>query len=127
MSFAFYTALYVSEGKQHEKQVLAGGNDDTFTRFLQADKARVLLPFKPANNLKGLYYLSSGLIWTGVEALTPAIETVVDIIFELKVTEQPDPIEHPAIEGQPWEITIPTAMQVLQKQDYLPNIRQLTK
>jgi hypothetical protein len=94
------------------------GNDTLFTSFLQAGAARVLVPVKPDYAMLVLYYLSSGTIWTGANALTPTDEKYVSLVNDLKSLSQSDR-EYKHI-GKPWEIKIPTSMMMLQDSSKLP-------
>lgn len=94
------------------------GNDTLFTSFLQAGAARVLVSVKPDYAMLVLYYLSSGTIWTGTNALTPTDEKYVSLVNDLKSLPQSDR-EYKHV-GKPWEITIPTSMMMLQDSSKLP-------
>jgi hypothetical protein len=94
------------------------GTDSIFTNFLQAESARVLLPVRPDYAMLVLYYLSSGMIWPGENALTPTNEKYVSLVNELKILPKVDrECNHVS---KPWEITIPTSMIMLQDSSKLP-------
>jgi len=94
------------------------GTDSIFTNFLQAESARVLLPVRPDYTMLLLYYLSSGEIWPGENALTPTNEKYVSLVNELKILPKIDrECNHLS---KPWEITIPTSMIMLQDSSKLP-------
>ncbi|MEG4940721.1 hypothetical protein [Microcoleus sp. F4-D5] len=94
------------------------GTDSIFTNFLQAESARVLLPVRPNYTMLVLYYLSSGMIWSGENSLTPTNEKYVSVVNELKTLPKLD-CECKYV-SKPWEITIPTSMIMLQDSSKLP-------
>jgi hypothetical protein len=90
---------------------LADG-DDLFTSFLQADSTRVLLPVHPPRMMALLYYLSSGQLWDGDNRLAPLSASDAGIVDDMKragklLRRSGVPV------GQPWQVVVPTAMQVL--------------
>ncbi|HAX74810.1 MAG TPA: hypothetical protein DCY88_02985 [Cyanobacteria bacterium UBA11372] len=92
--------------------------DSIFTNFLQAESARVLLPVRHNYTMLVLYYLSSGMMWSGENSLTPTNEKYVSIVNELKTLPELD-CECKYV-SKPWEITIPTSMIMLQDSSKLP-------
>lgn len=94
--------------------------DALFTSFLQAGAVRVLVPVKADQAMLVLYYLSSGMIWSGKNALTPTIEDekYVSLVNELKLLSEVKP-ECKSV-SKPWKITIPTSMIMLQDSSKLP-------
>ncbi|MFB8787302.1 MAG: hypothetical protein U7123_00225 [Potamolinea sp.] len=94
--------------------------DALFTSFLQSGSARVLVPVKSDQAMLVLYYLSSGMIWSGKNALTPTIEDekYVSLVNELKVLSE-SKLDHKSV-SKAWEITIPTSMIMLQDSSKLP-------
>lgn len=93
------------------------GRDDSLRPFLQAQRARVLLPVRPSFNFQLLYYLSSGIIWSAPYPFVPVDSADTRIAAHLKSVYNDDPytkIEHT------WEIALPTAMQVVQEGSELP-------
>lgn len=93
------------------------GRNDSLRPFLQAQRARVMLPVRPSFNFQLLYYLSSGIIWPAPYPFVPVNPADVRIAARLKSAYNDDPytkIEHT------WEIALPTAMQVVQESSELP-------
>lgn len=115
MTYHFYPHLRGEE--EYPKTILTALNQDLcpdplFTSFLQAGLARVLVPVRPDYKMIVLYYLSSGLIWTGASALTPTTEKYVSLVNELKILSH---VKHEnKTVSEPWEIKIPTSMIMLQ-------------
>ncbi|MBB5606455.1 MULTISPECIES: hypothetical protein [unclassified Janthinobacterium] len=90
---------------------LADG-DELFSSFLQADSTRVLLPVHPPRMMALLYYLSSGQLWDGDNRLAPLNARDVGIVDEMKRAGMLAR-RHGVRVGQPWQVIVPTAMQVL--------------
>lgn len=91
-----------------------GGSDDlkpdlSFAQFLQAESAIVLVPADPRHALAALYYLRTGMVWTGLEHLAPINASDTNLACELKSigVAPARPI------GEPWEIAVPTSEQVV--------------
>lgn len=121
LTYHFYPKL-AGEENQDKFTLTAlnpySGNDALFTSFLQAGGARVLVPVRPEYAMLVLYYLSSGKIWTGANALTPTDEKYVSLVNDLKILSQSArECKHVS---KPWEITIPTSMIMLQDSSNLP-------
>jgi hypothetical protein len=81
--------------------------DPLFLNFLQAGMAKVLVPVRPGYEKQVMHFLRTGQIWQGSEV--PAINSPIylSIVEELKA-----PVG--IVEGEPWEIRVPTALTVLQ-------------
>lgn len=87
------------------------GEDPQFGRFLAADRARVLVPVKPESAFAFLYFFASGMIWSGADWLVAVNPGDVDVADDLKRASRDCDTERTV--GQPWEVVVPTAMQVL--------------
>ena len=86
------------------------GGDERFLEFLSAAYATLLLPVSPAEAMVVLYFLASGMIWDGREV--PAFASEVPLVNELKKLP-PRPTE-PQPVGEPWRVTVPTTISVLE-------------
>ncbi|WAS95661.1 hypothetical protein [Nannocystis punicea] len=87
-------------------------NDDPlFTSFLQAERARVLLPVRPAHVTSFLYAFSSGGLWGGMERLVPVLAGDLALVNDLERTVHAERSEREV--GRSWEIVVPTSMQIL--------------
>jgi hypothetical protein len=93
------------------------GRDDSLRPFLQAQRARVLLPVRPLFNFQVLYYLSSGMLWQAPYPFVPVNKTDTAIAAHLKAAHHRPP--YTKTESS-WEIALPTAMQVVQDSSQLP-------
>lgn len=124
ITYNFYPQL--EEGENQDEFAFTAfnpysGNDSLFTSFLQAGAVRVLVPVRPDYAMLVLYYLSSGTIWTGANALIPTDEKYVSLVNDLKILPQSDrECKHVS---EPWEITIPTSMIMLQDSSELPQFQ----
>lgn len=102
-----------------------------FTSFLQARCARVLLPVSAEHERTVLYFLASGMLWSGQDAMTPVFESTLgsidprlpstqrylDLVAALKSMDA-SPVSPPPSEA--WSLTLPTDLSVLQDGDELP-------
>lgn len=80
-----------------------------FTRFLQAESARVLVPVCPQHLHSFLYFWSSGQVWEGPDWLVPVFADDVAVIVDATWHSN----DYGEIENDNWPIWVPTAMQVL--------------
>jgi hypothetical protein len=129
MTYNFYPPF---KDHKHQEATLSAlkysDNDPLFTSFLQAGSARVLVPVRPEYNLSILYYLSTGMIWSGENALTPTTEQYLSIVNQLKILSEGRHQYHQEkherkYENQSWEFTIPTSMIVVQDSSELPQFK----
>jgi hypothetical protein len=94
-----------------ETSTTGSSDDESFTRFLQADQARVLLPVQPRHVMAFLYFFNTGMIWDGSDRQVPAQNDDVALVNDLKQSR-----DRPQAElrtGSSWEVVVPTSMQVL--------------
>jgi hypothetical protein len=94
--------------------------DNVFSTFLRAQSARVLLPVTPGLTRMFLYFLATGMIWPGTEECVPVTQEFLPIVNEWKAI--PGESRDPGPDGEPWEISIPTTMRILQEGSHLPGI-----
>lgn len=108
---------------------------DPFAEFLQADIARVLLPVAPSRERALLYFMATGMVWNGEDALAPTFEAPVeqdgttpsstrylDLVDDLKSIA---PGCGPSGVEARWTVTLPTTMHVLQDDDRLPHFPEI--
>jgi len=89
--------------------------DPEFENFLRAGAARVVVPVDPAFKNQVLQYLQSGVIWGGSNTMIRDDKQFISIAEEI-MTED---VSYP--DGEPWEIRMPTALVILQKDSELPD------
>ncbi|HWK04465.1 MAG TPA: hypothetical protein VNS58_12580 [Puia sp.] len=94
------------------------GKDDSLRPFLQAGSAVVFLPVRPGYNFHLLYYLSAGIIWGTHYPFVPVNDTDIQTAAHIKKIRYWD---EAGKEEKHWNITLPTAMQVVQESDQLPD------
>ena len=123
MAFTFIEVLDGIDGEPSGTVVadLPGDALDTpFSAFLQARSARVLLPVDPGFNFGVVFFLQTGMIWSGADELAPAFaanEEMLSLVNDLKDVS----FEDREVESTAWEVTVPTAMTVLQEGAELPS------
>jgi len=101
--------------------------DPDFVAFLKAGAARVQVPVRPGFERAVAHFCQFGEIWEGHDAPLIDDDLFVPIIDEIteslgKPEEPPRP--YPP-NSQPWEVTIPTALVILQNLEEVPNIRDV--
>ncbi len=127
MSSSFVVSLEDQVPTMHR---LVRGGDAQMTAFLEAASARVLLPVRPGFERAIVLFLASGVIWSGEEALTPAMDvplapeassTSIDLLEDLKRSPERCNGEraHPSV-GPAWLVLAPTTLTVLQESGDLP-------
>lgn len=110
-------------------------DDPGLTPFLQAAHARVLLPVAPGHENALLYFLATGMMWLGDDALVPSFETTL----EAETTSQPTTLRYldlvddlKTVSATPtlaptrdaWQQIVPTDISVLQDGDALPHFAE---
>lgn len=100
--------------------------DPEFAAFLKAGAARVQVPVRPGFEKAIAYYCQTGLIWNGEDPPLLDDELYVPIVQE--ITENLGGPEEgvPYPEGaEPWEVTIPTSLVLVQDLDEIPELRDV--
>jgi hypothetical protein len=98
--------------------------DPDFAAFLKAGAARVQIPVRPGFERAVAYFMQYGLIWEGHDPPLRGDPTYLPIVNE--ITENLGKIEGgvPYPPGsQPWEVTVPTSLVILQNLEEIPAIR----
>ena len=109
---AYSLSMDVDDDRSHWSKAGEGApNDQRFAHFLQADHARVWTPVEPRQNLIALYFLAAGLVWTGPPEYAPIHESHVNLVNTL--CNDQAVAEDPKSNHRSWEISVPTAMQIL--------------
>lgn len=100
--------------------------DPDFAAFLKAGAARVQVPVRPGFEKAVAHFCQFGKIWEGNDIPLKDDDLYVPIIDE--ITENLGKIEggvpYPE-DSEPWEVTVPTSLIVLQDLDEVANIRDI--
>jgi hypothetical protein len=113
MAYSFQAGL--RHGGLDDTGPIGAAQDDAFTSFLQAKQARVLLPVRPSQLMAFLYFFSSGALWDSPNGLIAALQGDLALIDDVKHSA-PEHGEERKV-GAPWEIVVPTTMQILDEAD----------
>lgn len=94
--------------------------DEFFTQFLRADFVRVILPVRSGREMSALLFTDTGIMWDEKHApcrgsSKPRNNDSVEISNEIKIN---DSQKNCTIISEPWEITIPTDMQMLNEKSF---------
>ena len=108
MTYAFYPYFW-GRKKNWVEIYRVDDVDPLFMSFLKAGFARVVVPVRPGYEGAALRYLADGSIWDGGSA--PGIDDPMYVAIENDLKEPVSAVD-PSIE--PWEITVPTSLTVLQ-------------
>lgn len=100
--------------------------DPEFAAFLKAGAARVQLPVRPGFERAVAHFQQFGKIWMGDDPPLRDDEMYVPVIDEIaeNLGKLDDGVPYPA-GSQPWEVTIPTSLVVLQDLDEVSGIRDV--
>ena len=109
MAYSFQAGL--RRGGYSDSAQCGAVADDVFTSFLQAEQARILLPVRPNHLMAFLYFFSSGTLWDSPDGLIAALKDDVAMIDDVKHCAPEHGRERKV--GAPWEIVVPTPMQIL--------------
>jgi hypothetical protein len=100
--------------------------DPDFAAFLKAGAARVQVPVRPGFERAVAHFSQFGEIWEGNDAPLIDDEMYVPIVDEIteNLGKLDDGVPYP--EGsQPWEVTIPTSLVVVQDLEEIPGIEDV--
>ncbi len=127
VSFTFDSTFPTASGPASAQWL---GSDQPMSAFLQATRARVLIPVSPGRERTVAYFLATGSIPTGPDEFVPCVATsidpqdraqttYIDLVNMLKAAK----LGHDQIQniGSPWEVRMPTTLSVLQESDALPH------
>ena len=93
--------------------------DLVFQQFLQAGSARVVVPVRPGYDAAILHYLETGEIWDGGSPPQVDDPLYVSIVQELEESQEAAAAGEPV--GEPWAVTVPTSLVILQDTAQLPD------
>jgi len=100
--------------------------DPDFAAFLKAGAARVQIPVRPGFEKAVAHFCQFGKIWEGNDVPLKDDDLYVPIIDEIteNLGKIEDGVPYPE-DSEPWEVTIPTDLVVLQDLEEIPNIRDI--
>ncbi|WP_158738013.1 hypothetical protein [Alteribacillus sp. YIM 98480] len=100
--------------------------DPDFAAFLKAGAARVQLPVRPGFERAVAHFCQFGEVWEGNDIPLRDDELYVPIIDEMteNLDKPEEGIPYPE-DSQPWELTIPTSLVMLQNLEEIPEIRDI--
>lgn len=101
--------------------------DPDFAAFLKAGAARVQVPVRPGFERAVAHYCQFGEIWEGHDAPLMDDELYVPIVDEITESlgkPHDPPVPYP--EGsEPWEVTVPTELVILENLEEVPHLRDI--
>jgi hypothetical protein len=101
--------------------------DPDFAAFLKAGAARVQVPVRPGFERAVAHYCQFGEIWDGHDAPLMDDELYVPIVDEITESlgkPHDPPVPYP--EGsEPWEVTVPTELVILENLEEVPHLRDI--
>jgi hypothetical protein len=108
MAYHFYPYFWGSKCRWRKRYQMNDA-DPLFLNFLQSGAARVMIPVRPGFEKNVMHFLRTRQVWEGAEA--PGIDSP---IYLGMVEELKSPVGD--VEGEPWEVRVPTALTVLQRE-----------
>ncbi len=99
----------------HARPEIDDAPEHALARFRHADHARALVPVRPDHVLAFLHYRAAGTLCGGPDRLVSVHACDLPIVDDLKRGERGAVGER--LVGRPWEVVVPTAMQVLDAAD----------
>ncbi|WP_240373993.1 hypothetical protein [Bacillus piscicola] len=100
--------------------------DPDFAAFLKAGAARVQLPVRPGFERAVAHFCQFGEVWEGNDIPLRDDELYVPIVDEITESLDKPQGEVPYPEdSEPWEVTIPTSLVMLQNVEDVPEIRDI--
>ena len=132
MTYRFYPYFWGRKPNWDETFTL-DDTDPSFTDFLRAGSARVVVPVHPSYNEAILYYLKTNKIWNDGEPPTIDDPLYISIIEEIKADTNEEMGEdlptcdiesgYPCLTDE-WDVKIPTNLTYLQEDSELPDFTE---
>ena len=120
LGFLFYPYFWATPPKWVDLMSREDDADPTYTAFLQAGSARVLVAVSPGYEDAVIHYLATGEPWDGGEAPVIGDPLYVPLYEELR--DETDDLQNATAEGEPWSFVVPTSLVYLDGGDKLPVI-----
>lgn len=114
MSYVLYPGVWAGRDRWLELDGRTD-NDPVHRTFLQAGSSRAVVPVRRGYEQAIWRYLQDGTLWNGGAPPTLAGDQVPHVpVFELLAEESGRPGEEEPV-GEPWEVTLPTGLVMLQE------------
>lgn len=124
LSYLFYPYFWAEEPRWIELMHRRDDADATFTAFLRAGMARVLVAVSPGYDCAVMTYLKCRTPW-GIGAGQPAIGDPLFVPLYEEVRAQTDDRLGGEPDGEPWRFTVPTTLVYLHGSgDPLPDLEK---
>jgi hypothetical protein len=120
MTYVFYPYFWANKAGWNET-ALIDDQDRTFSNFLSAGAAKVMVPVKPGDEASVLYYLRTGEVWLCEGQ--PTIDDTEDVSMLDDVASGEQLERNPLEEGEPWDVIVPTSLVMLQQPAWNSPIR----
>jgi hypothetical protein len=121
LTYVLYPYLWASADRWDELEGIQSPDPD-YARFLRAGSARVVLSARPGFAAAVLFFIATGVPWTGGPAPAPGDPEYVSVAQEIQAqTGAPDDGE-PV--GSSWEVRLPTTLVWLDPDPTLPKLNQ---
>ena len=124
LSYLFYPYFWATRPKWIDLLSRADDADATYSSFLQAGSARVLVSVTPGYEHAVAHYLATGEPWNGGAA--PVIGDPLFVAVYQEIRNEQDNLADARPEGEPWPFVLPTSLTYLDGGDPLPTIPQVT-
>jgi hypothetical protein len=97
--------------------------DPDFAAFLRAGATRIQVPVRPGFERAVAYYCQTGIIWDGNDVPLIGDELYVPIVEEISenLGKLDEGVPYPP-DSEPWEVTVPTSLVVVQDLEEIPQI-----
>jgi hypothetical protein len=112
ISYLFYPYFWAQEKKWVELMHRRDDADPTFSAFLRAGMARVLVAVRPGYERAVPHYLGSRQPW-GFRGAQPVIGQRLFVALHEEIRRQQDDRTGGRPEGEPWTYTVPTSLVYL--------------
>jgi hypothetical protein len=122
LSYLFYPYFWATPPKWIDLVSRSDDADPTYSSFLQAGAARVLVSVSPGYEQAVMHYLATSAPWDGGD--TPAIGDPLYVAIYQELRNQEDSLANATPEGEPWSFVVPTSLTYLDGGDALPSFSQ---
>jgi hypothetical protein len=125
MTYVFYPYFWGRRARWISALHLTDPDHD-FAAFLRAGAARVQVPVRPGFERAVAYFCQVGEIWEGNDVPLIGDDLYVPIVEEISENLGKLDLGIPYPEGsQPWEVTVPTSLVIVQNLEEIPQIRDI--